>query len=233
MEIGSWARLGAGLAAGAVAGPAAWRWAVATCHAGLPAGGRPASVVAAITGRRVPRSALAAEVTTVGLSVAVWLRHGDRPWVAVAGTVVTCALVALSVVDVVEYRIPRRIVLPATAATWAVLAVDAGVDGRPGRLVGAAAGAAGAFAFLFILAVISPRGMGMGDVWLQLLTGTWLGYLDPPLVIIGLLAGSALGVLGGLVTAVVRRANRPYPFGPYLAAGALVAGLWAPSLGPG
>lgn len=139
-------------------------------------------------------------------------------------------LVAVSVVDLREYRIPRRIVFPSAGAGLALLGVAALVDADPDPLVAAVAGAAGAFVFLLVFALVAPSGMGMGDVWLQLVTGLFLGWVGLPLVIVGLLVGSAAGALAGLGFWVVRRRSAEYPFGPYLAVGALVTVLASEAL---
>jgi leader peptidase (prepilin peptidase) / N-methyltransferase len=79
---------------------------------------------------------------------------------------------------------------------------------------------------LFVVAVIS-RGMGMGDVKLAALIGVVLGALG--LRFVGVAAGAAivLGGLGGLIALAMGRGRKSaIPFGPYLAVGAIVAGLW-------
>jgi leader peptidase (prepilin peptidase) / N-methyltransferase len=78
---------------------------------------------------------------------------------------------------------------------------------------------------LFVVAVVS-RGMGMGDVKLAALIGLVLGSLG--LRFVGVAAGAAIlfGGVGGLVALAMGRGRKSaIPFGPYLAAGAVVAGL--------
>ena len=68
-------------------------------------------------------------------------------------------------------------------------------------------------------------GMGLGDVTLAVLIGLVTGF---PLVIVTLI----LGILGGGLVAVsllllrLRRGKDPIPFGPFLAAAAMVVLLW-------
>jgi leader peptidase (prepilin peptidase)/N-methyltransferase len=79
---------------------------------------------------------------------------------------------------------------------------------------------------LFIVAVVS-RGMGMGDVKLAALIGVVMGSLG--LRFVGVAAGAAVvfGGLGGVVALAMGRGRKSaIPFGPYLAAGAVIAGLW-------
>ncbi|MGX9900242.1 hypothetical protein ACW0JT_10585 [Arthrobacter sp. SA17] len=79
------------------------------------------------------------------------------------------------------------------------------------------------FVIYLILAIISPRGIGMGDVKLAAPLGLYLGYLGWSQVFYG----GALGfVAGGVVTAVLVRAARgekpaEVAFGPSMFAAAL------------
>jgi leader peptidase (prepilin peptidase) / N-methyltransferase len=69
--------------------------------------------------------------------------------------------------------------------------------------------------------------MGMGDVKLAALIGLVLGSLG--LGFVGVAAGAAivLGGLGAIVALAMGKGRKSaIPFGPYLAAGAVVAGLW-------
>lgn len=85
------------------------------------------------------------------------------------------------------------------------------------------------FGFYFILALIYPAGMGMGDVKLAAMLGLGLGFLGWKFVVIGLFAAFFIGALVSLVLLALRRANRKtaIPFGPFMLAGALVAVLYA------
>jgi leader peptidase (prepilin peptidase)/N-methyltransferase len=98
-------------------------------------------------------------------------------------------------------------------------------------------GAGAYFVGLLITHLISPNGLGFGDVKLALLLGLFLGwaaggYLDAVgLVVLGLLFASLLGSLVGIVLLVRRGRGAHYPFGPWLAAGTVAALLAAPALG--
>jgi leader peptidase (prepilin peptidase)/N-methyltransferase len=86
-----------------------------------------------------------------------------------------------------------------------------------------------------VMALISPSGLGMGDVKLVALTGLYLGWLGWPVVLVGLFLGFlAQGLLGlGLLAARRAGLRTDLPFGPALLAGALAAALltgpWAVS----
>ena len=78
-----------------------------------------------------------------------------------------------------------------------------------------------------LIAVIAPRGLGMGDVKLTGLIGLVMGSLG--LRYVGVAAGAAilLGGLGGVIALLAGRGRKSaIPFGPFLTAGALVAVFW-------
>jgi leader peptidase (prepilin peptidase)/N-methyltransferase len=79
---------------------------------------------------------------------------------------------------------------------------------------------------LFLVALVS-RGMGMGDVKLALVIGVVLGAIG--LRYVGVAAAGAVlfGGVGGVVAlAMGRNRKAMIPFGPYMAAGAVVAAFW-------
>lgn len=158
------------------------------------------------------------------------------------------ALVTLAAVDLRVYRIPDRINFPSMAIGFATIAAAALLDGTPETIVGAVIGGFLYASMLFLAHIISPRGMGWGDVKLAWLMGFYLGWFGHeggsvgeqvlgPLraVLLGAAAGSVLGVLSGGGYAVVRRSTKVvFPYGPSLAAGCLIAVLWGvePIWGP-
>jgi leader peptidase (prepilin peptidase)/N-methyltransferase len=66
---------------------------------------------------------------------------------------------------------------------------------------------------------------GFGDVILAPFLGMYLGWINPGIVAPGLFFGFILGTLGAIPAMVVKKADRQtaLPFGPFLAAGAVVA----------
>lgn len=158
------------------------------------------------------------------------------------------ALVTLAAVDLRVYRIPDRINFPSMAIGFAAIAAAALLDSTPETIAGAAIGGVLYASMLFVAHVISPRGMGWGDVKLAWLMGFYLGWFGHeggsigeqvlgPLraVLLGAAAGSVLGVLSGGGYAVARRSTKVvFPYGPSLAAGCLIAVVWGvdPIWGP-
>ena len=91
-------------------------------------------------------------------------------------------------------------------------------------LNGIIAGAMG-FAFFFIVFLINPRGMGMGDIKLAFLIGLATGL---PLAIVALLIGIFIGGLAAIVFLLMMKKSRKdvIPYGTFLAIGPIITLLW-------
>lgn len=145
-------------------------------------------------------------------------------------------LVVVSIIDVRTRKIPNRLTYPLTPTLLVLMVGAAVLSGDPGRAVAVVMGGAGAFLVLLLLALIQPKGMGMGDVKLAGFIGIGLGYLGWPMVVLGIFGGFVLGALGGIALLIVRAAARgpmrgqSIPFGPYLAGGALLTLLFGEPL---
>lgn len=135
-------------------------------------------------------------------------------------------LVVLTVIDLEHKLLPTRIIYPALLTGWVLLVIDAFVRDDVDRLLDAAIGLAIFGGFFFAIAFAVPRGMGMGDVRLSLLLGTFLGYLGGPgIVLLGMFMSFLTGGIIGVVAAAITKGGRKMkiPFGPFLAAGTLIA----------
>jgi leader peptidase (prepilin peptidase)/N-methyltransferase len=134
-------------------------------------------------------------------------------------------LLVVAVIDLRTRRIPNRLTYPLTPALIVLLVVAGLLEGTPGAAVRALLGGLVAFLVLLVLALINPRGMGMGDVKLAGFIGLGLGYLSWGHVWLGLFTGFFGGgvIAGGLVLLGRRSRKDHIPFGPWLAVGALVA----------
>jgi leader peptidase (prepilin peptidase) / N-methyltransferase len=151
-----------------------------------------------------------------------------RWWVVVPFFVVFSTLLAVSVVDLRLYRIPDRIVFPALALTLpmmivATIVVQHSRGSVADPLKQALVGMVAYFAILFLFHIVSPRGMGFGDVKLALLMGLSLGWIGGTalnamyLVLIALFMGCVLGIVFGLAVRLIRGRGGAFPFGPALA----------------
>ena len=142
------------------------------------------------------------------------LRFGLTPYALLAAGFCVI-LVVLSAIDLELRILPDRIVLPATVVV--LLAQEIRQPSLEWPLAGLAAAL-----FLFIAAVIYPRGMGMGDVKLMLLVGAMLGRTVAVALMIGLLSALVpAAVLFARHGRVAR--SMKIPLGPFLAVGAVVA----------
>ena len=137
-------------------------------------------------------------------------------------------LVVLSFIDLEHKLLPNRIVVPSFVAGVALLGIAAALGPGLGAWVRALLGAAVGFSVFFILALISPRGMGMGDVKLSAVLGLALAYLSWPRLLVGFFISFAAGAVGGIGLIAARRAGMKseVPFGPYLALGTTVTILF-------
>src|SRR3990170_2303017 len=173
-------------------------------------------------GGKIPAVYPLTELATGALFAAVALRHEDW-WVAVLLAPFVGVLVALTVIDARTKKLPNRIVYPSLVMAAAYLVV-AQLGGGGVDLLDAAIGLLAYGSGLLIVALISPRGMGMGDVKLAALIGLVLGALGLEYVAVAAGLGILLGGVGAIV-ALLRGAGRKQalPFGPFLASGAAVA----------
>jgi leader peptidase (prepilin peptidase)/N-methyltransferase len=166
------------------------------------------------------------ELATGILFVAVALRFED-PWQAVLLAPFLGLLVAIAVIDSRHKKIPNRLVYPALVMAALVIVVGdlAGGD------LNATSAAIGFLSYglgLLIVALIAPKGMGMGDVKLVALIGMVLGSLGLAYVAVAAGLGILFGGVGAIVALLMGASRKTgIPFGPFLAAGAIVATFFA------
>ena len=134
---------------------------------------------------------------------------------ALSAAIFCTALVAISATDIERRIVPNRIVLPATVVVLALqLAWDPSLEWPVAGL--------GAALFLFVVALIYPRGMGMGDVKLALLIGVAVGWSVPVALMAGMIAAlvpsAVLFARHGLAARKLA-----IPFAPFLALGGILA----------
>lgn len=165
------------------------------------------------------------EVATGALWFVVCLRLTGQglAWAVPAYLAFAFVCLVLAVVDATTQLLPNRITYPAFPAVLSLLVLASlglGEFGRLGRGLLAAAAMGG---FFLVLAVISPSGMGAGDVKFALTLGLALGWLSWGTMVVGMVSAFLLGGLAGLAGMAVFGLSRRsrLPFGPWLAAGAL------------
>jgi leader peptidase (prepilin peptidase)/N-methyltransferase len=138
------------------------------------------------------------------------------------------SMVAISAVDLERYIIPNHIVYPTLALMIPLFVVASAVDHRWGSLGRAAIAGAVAFIGFFVLTLVYPAGMGFGDVRLAGVIGVALGWLGLGHAFVGFFAGFVLGAVIGLIVIAATGGGRKtrIPFGPFLAAGAVLSIVW-------
>ena len=147
---------------------------------------------------------------------AVGLRFGATREV-IPGLLLAFALVGLTAIDLRYRIIPNRVTLPLVIA-GAALAVALRLSYAPE--LGLAAVAAGGF--LLIAALLSPSGLGMGDVKLAFVLGLFLGKS----VIVAIVAGLVASAVPALILMLLhgRSARKMHlALGPFLALGGMLA----------
>ena len=148
-------------------------------------------------------------------------------WAVPAYLALAFVCVVLAVIDASTRRLPNRITYPAFPLVLALLLVASVGLGDLGRLGRGLLAAVAVGAFFLALTLISPRGMGLGDVKLAPTLGLALGWLSWGAVAVGVFAGFVLGGLAGLAAIAVLGLTRKslLPFGPWLVTGALLGVL--------
>lgn len=134
-------------------------------------------------------------------------------------------LVVLTAIDLEHKLLPNKIVYPTFVVSWIALTIATAIDGDFSPLKGAALGALIFGGFLFTVAFIAPAGMGGGDVKLAFVLGTYLGYAGGiEVTLVGMFLSFLLGGGIGLLL-LLRGGSRKtqVPFGPFLAAGTVLA----------
>ena len=124
-------------------------------------------------------------------------------------------LLALALIDAEHRILPNAVVYPAMAG----FAVGIGAGAVFGQRIDWLTAVIGFIAFggvLFVIAIVVPNGMGMGDVKLAGLIGLALGGLG--LRYVAVAAGTAVlaGGLGAIVALMAKRSRKAtIPFGPF------------------
>lgn len=209
--IAGWALIVGCAGAGAVAGFFLFRLAGRDSRTLLPARWRP--VLAWLTG--------------VLCGLVAW-RLGWS-WELPAFLVLAVFGVLLGAIDLRTKLLPNALVLPFLGAAAALLAAAAWFTGNWSGLLGALLGAVVMFAVYLVLALISPGGLGMGDVKLAGVLGLYGGYAGMTPWLVTMMGGFILGSIAAVGLLVFTRSSgkQTFPYGPMMVAAALAAVLGA------
>lgn len=133
----------------------------------------------------------------------------------------------ISLIDIREMRIPNRVLLPGTLVTILSMFLVGFIDGSINRALIALLGGTLSLALFFLIHLLSPTGLGMGDVKFSALIGSALSWISFPLGLIGLGISFIASSLFSLIIFVVKRKSlkRVIPFAPFMLAGLLFVEL--------
>ena len=160
-----------------------------------------------------------------GLLCALVAWHFGFGWQAAALMLLSCGLLAMSLIDADHQLLPDVLVLP---LLWLGLIVNSfGLfTTLPDAVWGAVIGYLSLWSVFWLFKLATGKdGMGHGDFKLLALLGAWGGWQILPMT---LLMSSLVGVFCGLILMRMRKAqaSTPMPFGPYLAIAGWIALLW-------
>ena len=162
---------------------------------------------------------------TAGLFAALTWQIGIEPQLAPA-LLLTALIVPASVIDINHRIIPNLINYPGAVLVFVVACIA-----QPDRIAEFAISGILCFLFLGTAWLISPRGMGLGDVKMALMIGLGLGSAAFLALFMAFMASTALSMF--LIATRGRKGLKVgVPFGPFLAFGAIVALIWSAQLSP-
>jgi len=167
------------------------------------------------------RGVLGVATGVIGAALAL---AADPAALAVPALVLAPILVVATAVDLRWHRLPDRLTLPGALAVAVAVVLAAWLDGDASLARDAVAGAAVVAGVLLLVHIVSPAGMGFGDVKFGLPLGLALGATAVTSAVVALLVAMVAGAVAGLALLVRHRdRRRPFPFGPCLALGTVVA----------
>jgi leader peptidase (prepilin peptidase)/N-methyltransferase len=166
-------------------------------------------------GSPIPFQSVAVEILNGLVYALVYLSFG-LSLKSLNGIILASILITVSFIDWDFMIIPNIVILPFT-----LVGIVLNIVQDPQKWWMPLVFSAGAFVFMFIIHIIYPRGMGMGDVKLALMLGAFLARQ----VIVGLFAGFMIGSVAGIIFIIFKKRSLKQfiPFGPFLSAGGLFA----------
>ena len=185
-------------------------------------------------GARIPRRVLWVELTGGVLFFLAFWRFGLSAEFAITAFY-GCVFLVILFVDLEHKLILNKVTYPAAVVALVILAIDSFLPEpvllrnlillpEPSILSGVIGGAIG-FVFFFIVFLINPKGMGMGDIKMAGLIGLVTGF---PLVIVALFIGIFIGGIAAVMLLLLRMKGRKdiIPYGAFLGIGPVVTLLW-------
>ncbi|MCO4263375.1 A24 family peptidase [Pseudarthrobacter sp. MDT3-26] len=165
------------------------------------------------------RTRMTTAAVTAAVCIAFALRFGNDAQLP-AFMLLAILGIQLARIDISLHLLPNQLVLALLFGGLILLSAST-IAGEPwSDVVRAVAGGAILFVIYLILGLISPQGIGMGDVKLAGPVGLYLGYLGWSHLLYGGLLGFILGGIASALMLRLKRANRPteVAFGPSMLA---------------
>ncbi len=140
-------------------------------------------------------------------------------------------LVALSLVDLRQHRLPTSMVSRLAAGLVALHLAVVLIEDRPAPLFWALLGMVGFAGFLYLIHRRAPEGLGGGDVRLAGPLGWQLGWVAGSDIFLAVALTLIVACGGALMLLVLQRSGKrftgPVAFGPPLAAATLlISAIW-------
>jgi len=172
---------------------------------------------------KIPATVIIVEIVTAVLFLLFWLYYGltlDLLYALIYGSF----FVIIFFVDLKHYLVLNKVIYPAIVIAL-IIAIATQYSDIEVPLLGGLIGSG----FLFIVAVISKGGMGMGDIKLGAFIGIIVGY---PNAVVFLFVSIILGgvVAIGLVTGKKKGRKESVPFAPFLVMGGIIAMLYGTNI---
>ena len=168
---------------------------------------------------KIPLRGFLIEIITGLVFLLVWLRYG-LSWETGLGVLYSCILILIGVIDLEHHKIPNRIIFPAIGLSLLMIPLFHS-ESLWMMLLGGGVG----FGVLFLISLVAPGAMGMGDVKLVLFLGFIIGF--PRIVITLFLAFVSGGLIAGILLSLKKIGKKDaIAFGPYLALAGVITLLY-------
>lgn len=152
----------------------------------------------------------------VAAASAPWFADDLRS--ALLAALLASLLGPIAAIDLTRRVIPNRLTGPG-----AIAAVTIGLATDPAAVPAQLAAGAAAGGLLLLAALARPNGMGIGDVKLAGLMGLCLGAAVSVALLVAFVAAALFGLLVIVRRGLADGRRTTFPFGPFLALGAVVA----------
>jgi leader peptidase (prepilin peptidase)/N-methyltransferase len=159
------------------------------------------------------------ELGTGALFALIWLRYPSSINAILIASYSTF-LITILAIDLEHHKVLNRLTYP--AIVFALIAIPITPAHKYWELL---LGGLIGFGVLFLIALVYPAGMGMGDVKLAAFIGLAVGY---PGILMALFLSFVIGglICGGLLSTRLIGRRDPIAFAPFLAVGAITTMLY-------